>query len=160
MHVSRFAVIARQRNIAKPPVACIRAVFQVARVKIFKPRTGAWMILAVLCAPLAVLGVADWVLNPSEWLTAVALVAGTMAVVCYNLTARLVIDDEAVTLKRYGFTVWRAPRRETQIEDGLAGGMPFIPALVLRRGDAKIGFVLKGWFYDDALSELRNAVAG
>lgn len=160
MHVSTFAVIVRQRNIARPPVAGIRSVFQVVGVKNFKPRTSAWMILAVPCAPGAILGVADWVINPSDWLTALVIIAGMMAVVCYNLTVRLVIDDEAVELKRYGFTVWRAPRRGTQIEDGLAGDVAFIPALVLRRDGAKIGFMLKLWFYDDALSELRNAVTG
>ena len=124
----------------------------------FKPRTSAWMILVIICSPLAVLGVADLILNPDQWPYATALIAGMMLVVGYNLTVRLVIDDDFVTFKRYGLVVWRTPRLGAQIEDGLAGDLPVLPALIIRHGAKKIGFIAKGWFEDTALSALRKTL--
>jgi len=126
-------------------------------MKTFKPRTSAWMILAVIGLPFAVLGAVDLVLNPAQWPTAMALVAGTMLLVGYNFTARLVIEDEFITFKRYGRVVWRTPRRGAQIGDGLAGDVPLIPAVIVRQDGRKVGFILKGWFDEAALSYLRDA---
>lgn len=123
----------------------------------FKPRTSAWMILAIVCAPVAALGAVDLFLNPDQWPYATALIAGAILLVGYNLTIRLLIDEDAVTFKRYGLIVWRTPRRGAQIEDGLAGDVPFLPALIVRHGTKKIGFVVKGWFPEIALSALRQA---
>ncbi|RAK59868.1 hypothetical protein DJ021_08640 [Phenylobacterium hankyongense] len=117
------------------------------------------MVLAAACAPIAGIGAVDLVLAPTEWPYGVGCIALGVIVVGYNFTARLSIDADFVTFSRYGRVVWRAPRSGTQIEDGLAGDMPFIPALILRQGGKKVGFVLKGWFDDNALSELRKAVS-
>src|SRR4051794_39210953 len=100
-----------------------------------------------------------FVLNPSEWLYVVAVFAGVVAVVGYSFTVRLIIDATDVKLKRYGRVVWTVPRRNTQVEDGFAGDVPFIPALILWRNGTKAGYVLKVWFDEKALSELRTAVA-
>lgn len=126
-------------------------------MKMFKPRTSAWMVLAIICSPLAVLGVADLILNPDQWPYATALIVGAMLVVGYNFTVRLLIDEDFVTFKRYGLVVWRTPRRGAQIEDGLAGDVPVLPALIIRHGAKKIGFIAKGWFEETALSALRQA---
>ena len=124
----------------------------------FKPRTSAWMILAIICAPIAVLGAIDLFLNPNQWPYAVALMAGAVLVVGYNLTVRLLIDEDFVTFKRYGVVVWRVPRRGAQIEDGLAGDVPFLPAMIIYQGERRVGFVAKGWFEETALSALRKAL--
>ena len=118
------------------------------------------MILAVVCLPIAALGVAGLVLNPTQWPFAVALIAGAIVVVGYNFTARLVIDGEFVTFKRYGRIVWRTSRRGAQIEDGMAGDVPILPAVLIRQNGRMVGFVLKGWFDDAALSALRAASLG
>ncbi|MBW8858792.1 MAG: hypothetical protein JF570_03420 [Caulobacter sp.] len=124
----------------------------------FKPRTSAWMILAVLCAPIAALGVINLFLNPDLWPYSLTLIAGTVLVVGYNLTVRLLIDEEFVTFKRYGLVVWRAPRQGAKIEDGLAGDVPFLPSLIIRLGPKRVGFIAKGWFGETALSALRQAL--
>lgn len=124
----------------------------------FKPRTSAWMILAIICTPIAVLGVIDLFLNPDQWPYAIALIAGAVLVVGYNLTVRLLIDGDFVTFKRYGVVVWRVPRRGAQIEDGLAGDVPFLPALIIHHGKRKVGIIAKGWFEEAALSALRQAL--
>jgi hypothetical protein len=69
-------------------------------VQTFKPRPSAWIVLAIICLPIAALGVADLILNPTQWAYAVALIVGATLVVGYNFTARLVIDRKFVTLKR------------------------------------------------------------
>ena len=124
----------------------------------FKPRTSAWMILAIICTPIAALGAIDLFLNPDQWPYAIALIVGAVLIVGYNLTVRLLIDENFVTFKRYGLVVWRTPRRGAQIEDGLAGDVPFLPALIIRHGAKKVGFVAKGWFEETALSALRQAL--
>lgn len=118
------------------------------------------MILVIICSPIAAIGAVDLVLNPSEWPYAAALIAGSIVVVGYNFTARLVIDGEFVTFKRYGRVVWRASRHGAQIEDGMAGDVPFLPAVIVRQNGRKVGFVAKGWFDDAALSALRAALPG
>jgi hypothetical protein len=124
----------------------------------FKPRTSAWMILAIICAPLAAVGALDLFLNPDQWPYATAVISGAIILVGYNFTVRLFIDDDFVTFKRYGVVVWRTPRRGAQIEDGLAGDIPFLPALIIRHGAKKVGFIAKGWFEEPALSALRQAL--
>lgn len=124
----------------------------------YKPRTSAWMILAIICTPIAALGAIDLVLNPHQWPYATALIAGSILVVGYNFTIRLLIDEGFVTFKRYGLVVWRTPLRGAQIEDGLAGDVPFLPALIIHHGANKVGFIAKSWFGEAALSALRQAL--
>ena len=124
----------------------------------FRPRTSAWMILAIICTPITVLGAVDLFLNPNQWPYAMGLIAGAVLVVCYNLTVRLLIDEDFVTFKRYGVVVWRTPRRGAQIEEGLAGDVPFLPALIIYHDGRKVGFIAKGWFAETALSALRKAL--
>lgn len=118
------------------------------------------MILVVVCSPIAALGAVDLALNATQWPYAAALIAGAIVVIGYNFTARLVIDAEFVTFKRYGRIVWRTPRRGVQIEDGMAGDIPILPAVIIRQNGRKVGFVAKGWFYEAALSALRAASLG
>jgi hypothetical protein len=124
----------------------------------YKPRTSAWMILAIICTPIVAVGAIDLVLNPDQWPYATALIAGSIPVVGYNFTIRLLIDEGFVTFKRYGLVVWRIPRHGAQIEDGLAGDVPFLPALIIRHGAKKVGFIAKSWFEEAALSALRQAL--
>lgn len=116
------------------------------------------MILLIVCAPMAILGALELRFSPSDWIYGVTILASVAAVIGYNLTVRLMIDATDVTLKRYGRTVWSVPRRGTSVEDGLAGELPFIPALVLWRDGRKAGYVLKLWFDEKALTTLRTAV--
>jgi len=129
-------------------------------MKTFKSRTSAWMILAVIGLPIAVLGAVDLVLNPAQWPTAMALIGGAMLLVGYNFTARLLIEDEYITFKRYGWVVWRTTRRGAEIGDGMAGDVPLIPAIIIRQDGRKVGFVLRGWFDEAALASLRAASLG
>jgi len=117
------------------------------------------MMLLIICAPMLALGVVDFVLSPSEWVYALAIVAGALGLIGYNFTVRLVIDEVHVTLRRYGRVVWTVPKNGTEVTDGLAGDLPFIPAVILRRDGKKVGYVLKGWFDDGALAELRRTLA-
>jgi hypothetical protein len=114
--------------------------------------------LAVICAPIGALGAVDLVLNPTEWPYAIALVTLALVVTGYNFTARLSIDANFITFRRYGRVVWRAPRSGSQVKDGMAGDVPFLRSLIIWREGKKVGFVAKGWFDDAALTELRNAV--
>ncbi|MBI1199617.1 MAG: hypothetical protein GC203_17285 [Phenylobacterium sp.] len=128
-------------------------------MKTFKPRSSAWVILVVLCAPVAAIGIVGVILSPADWPYGLALVGLAASVVGYNFTARLVIEEELVTFRRYGRIVWRAPRQGARIEEGRAGDVPFLPALIVRLNGAKVGYVAKGWFDDAALAELRRAFA-
>jgi hypothetical protein len=116
------------------------------------------MILAIICSPIAVIGAIDLVLNPDQWPYALAAMAGAVLIVGYNFTVRLLIDEDFVTFKRYGVVVWRTPRRGAQIEDGLAGDVPFLPSLIIYHRGRKVGFIAKGWFEENAVSALRKAL--
>ena len=128
-------------------------------MRTFKPRRSAWALLLIPTLPLIALGVTDLALNPSEWLTATALVVGSVTVICFNATMRLCISKDDVRLFRYGRTVWITARVGTEIREGLAGDVPIIPSFVLWRNGEKVGYLLKSWFDASTIDELQKALA-
>ena len=44
--------------------------------------------------------------SSNQWFWGVLCIVGAFAVVCFNASARLVIMDETIDLRRYGRTVW------------------------------------------------------
>lgn len=113
---------------AHAPIADAQPLPHSRTLKMFKPRKSMWLILAVICPPIASLGAVDLVSNPTQWPYGMARIAGVTVLVGYNLTARLVIDDEFVAFKRYGPVVWRTPTRGALAEDVLAGDLTAGPA--------------------------------
>ena len=108
---------------------------------------------------MGALGVAVFLLNPSQWFWGVACLVGALAVVCFNASARLVITDQTIEFRRYGRTVWSTPRVGTEIRDGFAGDIKVIPAHLLWHGGRKVGYLLKTWFDANTIETLRAAVA-
>ena len=125
----------------------------------FKPLRSSWVVLATLCAPIAAFGVADVVLNPNQWFRGVACIVGAFAVVCFNASARLVIMDETIELRRYGRTVWSVPRVGTEIRDGFVRDVKIIPAHFLWHRGRKAGYLLKSWFDAETIDTLRASIA-
>ena len=125
----------------------------------FKPLRSSWVVLAACCAPIAAFGVADVVLSPDQWFWGVACIVGALAVVCFNASARLVIMDQSIELRRYGRTVWSIPRVGTEMRDGFAGDVKVIPAHILWHGGQKAGYLLKSWFDEETIETLRTSVA-
>ena len=128
-------------------------------MKTFKPLRSSWVVLATLCAPIAAFGVADVVLIPNQWFWGVVCFVGAFAVVFFNASARLVIMDETIGLRRYGRTVWIIPRVGTEIRDGFVGDVKIIPAHVLWHRGRKAGYLLKSWFDAETIDTLRASVA-
>lgn len=128
-------------------------------MKTFKPLRSSWVVLATLCAPIAAFGVADVVLIPNQWFWGVVCIVGAFAVVFFNASARLVIMDETIGLRRYGRTVWIIPRVGTEIRDGFVGDVKIIPAHVLWHRGRKAGYLLKSWFDAETIDTLRASVA-
>jgi hypothetical protein len=83
-----------------------------------------------------------------------------IGLVGYNATVRLVLTGEEVQLRRYGMIVWRAPLQGTQLVEGRGGQPPIIPAYLLRRGRTEVGYILKTWFDDETIAELRRFLRG
>ena len=126
-------------------------------MKTYKPAVSAWLILAIICAPLVILSVVNIFLNPQQWLYALLMISGAAYIVGGNYTLRLVIDEEFITFKRFGRVVWRTPRRGVEFEDGRTGDIPVIPAIIIRRNGQKIGDISKVWFDEATMAALRAA---
>ena len=141
------------------PVADTQSAWDDRCMEIFKPLRSSWVVLAILCAPIAAFGMADVMLSPNQWFWGVLCILGAFAVVCFNASARLVIMDETIDLRRYGRTVWSIPRAGTEIRDGFAGDVKIIPAHVLWHDGRKAGYLLKSWFDAATIDALRAAVA-
>jgi hypothetical protein len=141
------------------PIADIRGADKSTGMKVFNPRPGAWLPLLIIGLPVAGLGIAAVVQDPSGWLVGFASIAFGVGLVGYNATVRLVLTTDEVMLKRYGRIVWHTPLKGTSLVDGRGGQPPILPAYLLCRGPTQVGFVLKVWFGDDAIAELRKALA-
>jgi hypothetical protein len=126
---------------------------------ILKPRPGAWLPLLIVCTPICGIGIAGLLEDISAWPWSLAAIALGLGVVGYNATVRLVLTGHEVQLRRYGWTVWRAPLRGTRLIEGRAGSPAWIPAYVLSRDGEEVGFVLKSWFGARAITQLREALA-
>jgi len=126
---------------------------------VFKPKAGAWLPLLIVGLSIAGLGVVALVQDPSGWLVSLACIALGLGVSGYNATARLVVTTDEVLLKRYGRTVWQTPLKGTRLIEGRGGQPPVLPAYLLCRGQKQVGFILKVWFGEDAIAELRKTLA-
>ena len=100
------------------------------------------------------------VLDPSDWLESLALIALGLVVFGYNATARLVLTADEVLLKRYWMTVWRVPFKGTRLIEGRGGKPPILPAYLLCSDRTEARYILKVWFDDRAIAEVRSALAG
>ena len=125
----------------------------------FKPQRSSWAVLLVVSAPLAAAGLIGLILNPGQWVWALACIVFALAIVGFNASARLVITTDAVELRRYGRLVWSTPRIGTEIKDGLAGDVAIIPAHILWHDGHKAGYVLKSWFSPETITKIRQALA-
>lgn len=127
-------------------------------MKVFRPKTEAWLTLLIIGTPISGLGVAVLIQDPSHWMLGLFPIAFGVGLFGYNATARLVLTDEEVAFKRYGRTVWRAQLEGTRLVEGRAGQPPILPAYLLYRGKTEVGFILKVWFDERAVAELRQAL--
>jgi hypothetical protein len=127
-------------------------------MKVFKPRTRAWLVLLVIALPIVGLGITLLLEDPTDWLTSLLCIALGIGLVGYNATVRLVLTREEVQLRRYGMTVWRAPLQGTHLVEGRGGLPAVIPAYLLRRGRIEVGYILKMWFDDGTVAELRRSL--
>ena len=125
---------------------------------VFKPKNSAWLVLLFVCAPIIGLGVLVFADDTSSWPTSAALIAGGLIGVGYNWTLRLELTPEQVRLQRYGRTVWRAPVIGTKLLEGRGGEPAILPAYVLCRNGQKVGYILKSWFDEKAVAQLRKAL--
>jgi hypothetical protein len=134
-------------------------------MKVLKPKTEAWLVLLIIALPISGLGTAALVqsalardLSGCFWdLFAIALGLGLFG---YNATARLVLTSDEVAFRRYGRTVWRVPLKGTRLVEGRGGQPPILPAYLLCRGRTTVGFILKSWFDEKAIVEVRDALVG
>src|SRR6476469_5647598 len=128
-------------------------------MRVFRPKTEAWLTLLIVGLPIAALAVAALVQDPSGWLESLAVLAFAVGLLSFNATARLVLTGDELLFKRYGWTVWRVPLRGTHLLEGRAGQPPILPAYLLRRDGKQVGYLLKVWFSDSAIAEVRRALA-
>ena len=129
------------------------------RMTILKPKPSAWVPLLMVGVPICGLGIAGLLEDISGWPWSLGAIAFGLGVVGYNATVRLVLTGHEVQLRRYGWTVWRAPLRGTRLVEGRAGSPAWIPAYLLSRNGEQVGFVLKSWFDAQAITQLREALA-
>ena len=126
-------------------------------MKLFRPRTSAWLTLLVICLPFA--GLLAFIPTEADDVpSTVLLVVGVIALVAYNATVRLIIDANQIRLQRYGLTVWQTPTEGTDLIEGCHPNVSFIPAYVLCRGDKVVGYILKSWFTPAAIEDLRASL--
>ena len=128
-------------------------------MKVFKPKTEAWLTLLIVALPIAGLGIVGFIQDPSAWLIYLGVIAGAGVLLGYNATTRLILSSDEVALKRYGRTVWRTPLKGTQLVEGRGGQPPILPAYLLRRGGTEVGYILKVWFDEQAITQLRQAIS-
>lgn len=116
----------------------------------------AWLPLFIIGLPISGLGVVAFVQDPSGWMWDFFAIALGVGLFGYNATVRLVLTSDEVKLKRYGRAVWRAPVRGTRLVEGRGGQPPILPAYVLCHGNTEVGYILKVWFNEQAVTELRR----
>ena len=129
-------------------------------MKVFKPKAQAWRPLLIIGLPISALGVVALVQDLSGWFWDLLAIALGLGLVGYNATVRLVLTGDEIALKRYGRTVWHAPLRGTRMVEGRGGQLAVLPAYVLCRGKTELGYILKVWFDEQAIAELRQALVG
>jgi hypothetical protein len=115
-------------------------------------------VLVIAASPMLVSGVMVFVQHPSDWLECALVVGMGIWLIGLNATLRLVLTGGEVALKRWGLTVWRVPIKGTQLIEGRGGRPPILPAYVLRRGTTEVGYILKVWFDDKTIAELRRSL--
>ena len=118
----------------------------------FRPQAKAWLPLLIVALPIAGVGVAALIDGAFIGLLAIAFAA---VIVGYNSTIRLTIADQQISLKRFGLTVWSAPKDAIRIENGRGGDVPIMPAYLFIRHSQQIGYVLRGWFREEDIATLR-----
>jgi hypothetical protein len=141
------------------PLRTLRRLIVSPAMKVFRPKMEAWLPLFIIGLPISGLGVVALVQDPSGWMWDVVAIALGLGLFGYNATARLVLTSDEVVLKRYGRTVWRAPLRGTRLVEGRGGQPPILPAFLLCHGKTKVGYILKVWFDERAVTELRRALS-
>lgn len=122
-----------------------------------RPRKSAWLPLLIVGLPIAAFG-AFSILDGGV-LIGVAVIAFAAIVVGYNGTIRLTFDAEQITFRRFGLTVWSGPTRDMAVEIGKGGDIPIEPAYVFIRQRKRVGYVLRGWFDEAAIADLRASLA-
>jgi hypothetical protein len=128
-------------------------------MKVFRPNMRAWLVLLIVASPMLGAGVVLFIDDPSHWLESLIGVAMGLWLLGFNATLRLVLTSDEVLLKRFGMTVWRGPLKGTRLVDGRGGQPPIVPAYVLRRGRMDVGYILKTWFSDETIAELRSSLS-
>jgi hypothetical protein len=127
-------------------------------MKVFRPRTRAWLVLLIVASPMLVAGIVVFIEDASDWLVSLLTIGVGLWLLGFNATLRLVMTSDEVLLKRFGMTVWCAPLKGTRLVNGRGGQPPIIPAYVLRRGSTDVGYILKTWFSDETVAELRTSL--
>lgn len=118
------------------------------------PKTSAWALLLVPTSPITCLGV--YAICTGVILEGLIAVMFAAFIVLYNASARLVVNGESMSFRRYGFEVWRMPKKGTIVENGKGGDFNFLPAYIFDNGSiGSSNFILKGWFDDGAIDRLR-----
>lgn len=127
-------------------------------MKVFKPKVQAWLPLLIIGLPISALGVAALIQDLSGWMWDLPVIALGIGLFGYNATVRLVLTSEEVELRRYGRTVWEAPLKGTRLVEGRGGRPPVLPAYMICSGKTEVGYILKVWFDDRTVAELRQAL--
>lgn len=127
-------------------------------MKVFKPKAQAWLPLLIVGLPISALGVVALAQDASGWMWDLAAIAFGVGLIGYNARARLHLTNTKVTLKRFGRTVWEVPLKGTRMLEGRAGQPPVLPAYVLYRDKTVVGYLLKVWFDEQAVAEVRQAL--
>lgn len=129
------------------------------RVKVFRPKPAAWLPLLVVALPISGLGLMVLIQDSAAWMSSIVAIAFGLGILGYNGTVRLVLTGNEVLFKRYGWTVWRTPLSGTELMEGRGGRPPVIPAYLFFREGVQVGYILKSWFDDGAVAELRRVLA-
>ncbi|MEO7691884.1 MAG: hypothetical protein ABIS51_21550 [Sphingomonas sp.] len=130
-------------------------------VQVLKVRKSAWIVLLIAASPVGAAGIMAGI-QGDLW-SGAALIAFAVGVVFYNASARVVITGHELLFRRYGLTIWRAPRVGTKMRVGSGADIgvhssPIISAFIFSSGRTRHGWILRDWFTAVQIAELRAAL--
>jgi len=126
-----------------------------------RPALAALILLAVPLSPGIVLGVLTW-LHRDGVLAGSFLFAGALAIWLSVATLRVELSNGILSMRRFGFTLWKVEAVHARLHDGLGGDIPVLPAVVVSdsRTRKRIGSILKAQFRPRDLEALCRVASG
>jgi hypothetical protein len=117
-------------------------------------------LLAVPLSPGIVLGILTWIYRDGE-VAGSLLFAGALWIWLSVATQRVAVSGGVLSMRRFGIRRWEIDVARATLQDGLAGDIPILPAIVVtdKKTRHRIGYLLKAQFRASDIQTLRDVVS-